>query len=154
VYGYYIGKGLYCICLERFLNLAYFTSLSLLRNRTIAFVVGFSTFLLACIDWAKIRGSHSLQEIIIPHGLSRCVTVSSSADMPRISYTATFVLWSFALFWMIKLIQYIVDIQRLLELQNFYYYLLEIREVSSTKEPMTHSRSTSKLSLGKKSFKD
>jgi autophagy-related protein 9 len=49
--------------------------------------------------------------------------------MLRISYTGTFVLWSFALFWIIKLIQYVVDIQRLLELQNFYHYLLEIREV-------------------------
>ena len=41
--------------------------------RTIAFVVGFSTFLIACIDWSKIRGSHTLNEIIIPHGLSRYI---------------------------------------------------------------------------------
>jgi hypothetical protein len=43
----------------------------LIVSRTIAFVVGFSTFLIACIDWARIRGSHSLSEIIIPHGLSK-----------------------------------------------------------------------------------
>ena len=71
VYGYYIGKGMYCIVLARFLNLAYAVSGTLLIVRTIAFVVGFSTFLLACIDWSKIRGSHTLREIIIPHGLSK-----------------------------------------------------------------------------------
>lgn len=32
---------------------------------------------------------------------------------------------------MIKLFQYVVDLQRLRELQNFYYYLLEIRDVTS-----------------------
>jgi hypothetical protein len=71
VYGYYIGKGIYCIVLARFLNLAYIVPERLLTVRTIAFVVGFSTFLLACIDWSKIRGSHTLREIIIPHGLSK-----------------------------------------------------------------------------------
>jgi hypothetical protein len=47
----------------------------------------------------------------------------------RLSYTGTFVLWAFALFWMVKFIQYVVDIQRLRELQNFYHYLLEIHDV-------------------------
>jgi autophagy-related protein 9 len=39
--------------------------------RTIAFVVGFSTFLIACINWSKIRGSHTLSDIIIDNGLSK-----------------------------------------------------------------------------------
>ena len=51
------------------------------------------------------------------------------ADLNRMSSFGTFVLWSFALFWMVKLIQYVVDIQRLRELQSFYFYLLEIRDV-------------------------
>jgi hypothetical protein len=64
---------------------------------------------------------------MIPHGLSKCVLPGHANN--RLSYTGTFVLWAFALFWMIKFIQYVVDIQRLHELQNFYYHLLEIREV-------------------------
>ena len=66
------------------------------------------------------------------HHPSRTIQVHlglTCAERGRISYTGTFVLWSFALFWMIKLLQYIVDLQRLRELQNFYYYLLEIRDV-------------------------
>jgi hypothetical protein len=31
---------------------------------------------------------------------------------------------------MVKLLQYVMDIQRLRELQNFYCHLLEIRDVS------------------------
>lgn len=97
-------------------------------RRTIAFVVGFSTFLLACIDWPKIPEKHKLHDIIIPHGLSQyCPFVVFL--ICRISWGGSFVLWSFALFWMVKFLQYVVDIQRLRELQNFYHYLLEIQDV-------------------------
>jgi Autophagy protein ATG9 len=68
---------------------------------------------------------------MIPHGLSKCVLLGHANN--RLSYTGTFVLWAFALFWMIKFIQYVVDIQRLRELQSFYYHLLEIREVPQFK---------------------
>jgi hypothetical protein len=57
------------------------------------------------------------------------VTLYSYLLTCRISWGGSFVLWSFALFWMIKFIQYLVDIQRLAELQNFYHYLLEIQDV-------------------------
>ncbi|EPS45213.1 hypothetical protein H072_799 [Dactylellina haptotyla CBS 200.50] len=43
VYEYYLGKGIYCICLERFIGLL-----------TIAFVVGLSTFMFTCVDYIKL----------------------------------------------------------------------------------------------------
>ncbi|KAF3280741.1 autophagy protein atg9 [Orbilia oligospora] len=49
VYEYYLGKGIYCICLERFIGLL-----------TVAFVVGFSTYIFNCIDFTKLRTSKAL----------------------------------------------------------------------------------------------
>ncbi|CAJ0766075.1 4724_t:CDS:10 [Entrophospora sp. SA101] len=51
VYAYYIGKGLYCILLSRCLSLL-----------TIAFVIGFSTFLFGCVDYSLVRNSKSLSQ--------------------------------------------------------------------------------------------
>lgn len=105
VYNYYLGNGFYCILLSRLLNLA-----------TIMFVVGFSTYLSTCIDYSKIRSSSSLSEVQYPQCMS------------RLGYFSTFLIWLFTLFWFMKLIQYVYDIQRLLDLKNFYFYLLNISE--------------------------
>lgn len=50
VYSYYIGKGIFCIALSRALNLL-----------TIAFVIGFSTFLAGCVNYSKIRDYSKLR---------------------------------------------------------------------------------------------
>src|SRR5688572_18425190 len=42
------------------------------------------------------------------------------------SGTAAFLLWAFSLYWVVTLIQYVLDLRRLIELYNFYKYLLEI----------------------------
>lgn len=105
VYNYYLGNGFYCILLSRLLNLA-----------TVMFVVGFSTYLSTCIDYSKIRSSSSLSEVQYPQCMS------------RLGYFSTFLIWLFTLFWFMKLIQYVYDIQRLLDLKNFYFYLLDISE--------------------------
>jgi hypothetical protein len=63
------------------LNLALAQQMNFLTFRTIAFVVGFSTFLIACIDWSRIRGSHNLAQIIIPHGLSKHYHLVIPADL-------------------------------------------------------------------------
>ncbi|KAJ6262146.1 hypothetical protein Dda_2951 [Drechslerella dactyloides] len=52
VYEYYLGKGIYCICLERFIGML-----------TVAFVVGFSTFMFTCIDYSKLRSKKALEEL-------------------------------------------------------------------------------------------
>lgn len=83
---------------------------------TFAFVVGFTAFLTNCIDYHKVRGSKSLDEILIP----KCTS--------RFSGSATFLLWLFSFFWIGKLFQYILDIRRLMHMHDFYYYLLGVSD--------------------------
>ncbi|KAF8469107.1 autophagy protein Apg9-domain-containing protein [Kalaharituber pfeilii] len=105
VYQYYIGNGIYSILLTRLLNLL-----------TSAFVVGFTTFLGSCIDYSHAKHKTRLSEIIIP----QCTT--------KLSGTVSFLLWMFTLYWMWTLINHILDLRRLWELHEFYYYLLDIPE--------------------------
>ncbi|KAF3152942.1 autophagy protein atg9 [Orbilia oligospora] len=106
VYEYYLGKGIYCICLERFIGLL-----------TVAFVVGFSTYIFNCIDFTKLRTSKALDEITIGH----C--------MAKMSLGSTLILWIFCLVWTIKLVSYVYDIWRLWEIHQFYHYLLDIPDL-------------------------
>ncbi|KAL8735572.1 MAG: hypothetical protein Q9166_000741 [cf. Caloplaca sp. 2 TL-2023] len=103
VYEYFLGNGIWCILLSRLLNLL-----------TLAFVVGFSTFLTSCIDFTKVRSSHKMSEILIP----KCTQNMSS--------TTNMLIWLFAFFWVGKSFQYLLDIRRLQHMHNFYRYLLEI----------------------------
>ncbi|KAL8853284.1 MAG: hypothetical protein Q9221_001896 [Calogaya cf. arnoldii] len=103
VYDYFLGNGIWCILLSRLLNLL-----------TLAFVVGFSTFLTTCIDFAKLRSSHRMSEILIP----KCTKNMSS--------TTSLLIWLFAFFWIGKSFQYLLDIRRLQHMHCFYHYLLEI----------------------------
>lgn len=80
------------------------------------FVVGFSTYLGSCIDYSKIATSKRLADIEVPHCMSKM------GGLHRLA------LWLFIVFWFIKLFQYTSDIRRLIELQNFYYYLLDISD--------------------------
>ncbi|KAL8711030.1 MAG: hypothetical protein Q9220_004411 [cf. Caloplaca sp. 1 TL-2023] len=103
VYDYFVGNGIWCILLSRLLNLL-----------TLAFVVGFSTFLTSCIDFPKVRSSHTMSEILIP----KCTKTMSS--------TTNLLIWLFSFFWIGKSFQYLMDIRRLRHMQDFYHYLLEI----------------------------
>ncbi|KAL8658254.1 MAG: hypothetical protein Q9226_001136 [Calogaya cf. arnoldii] len=103
IYDYFLGNGIWCILLSRLLNLL-----------TLAFVVGFSTFLTTCIDFAKLRSSHRMSEILIP----KCTKNMSS--------TTSLLIWLFAFFWIGKSFQYLLDIRRLQHMHCFYHYLLEI----------------------------
>ena len=80
VYYYYEGKGIYSIALARGLNLLLVMlplwiqiglSDLLCNARTVGFVIGFSTFLLGCIDYSRIRpeGITRLSEVVV----HRCV---------------------------------------------------------------------------------
>ncbi|KAK6528654.1 autophagy protein atg9, variant 2 [Orbilia ellipsospora] len=106
VYEYYLGKGIYCICLERFIGLL-----------TIAFVVGLSTFLFTCIDYSKLRTKRTFDEVKI----NRC--------MSRMSIGSTLLLWVFCLVWSVKLVSYIYDTWKLYEIHQFYHHLLEIPDL-------------------------
>lgn len=105
VYNYYLGNGFYCIMLSRLLNMA-----------TVMFVVGFSTYLSTCIDYSRVSSSTRLSEVQYPQCMS------------RLGFFPSFLLWLFTLFWFMKLIQYVYDIQRLLDLKSFYFHLLNISE--------------------------
>ncbi|KAF9566358.1 APG9-domain-containing protein [Agrocybe pediades] len=105
VYTYYEGKGIYSIALSRGLNLL-----------TVGFVIGFSTFLLGCIDYSSLRRhSHSqLSDIIVPHCVSR---FSGFTLLFFILFTAFYV-W--------QIISYALGVRRLVDMYNFYTYLLKI----------------------------
>ncbi|KAJ5224427.1 Autophagy-related protein 9 [Penicillium citrinum] len=105
VYTYFLGNGFWSVLLSRTLNLL-----------TFAFVVGFSTFLTNCVNYHKVRGSKSLDEILVP----KC-----TANM---SGSATFLLWLFSFFWIGKLFQYLLDIRRLWHMHDFYLYLLGVSD--------------------------
>ncbi|KAI9820866.1 MAG: autophagy protein atg9 [Thelocarpon impressellum] len=105
VYDYFLGNGIWCIVLSRVLNLM-----------TLAFVVGFSTFLTMCVDYKKVPQSKTMGQILIP----QCTK--------KMSGTANFFLWLFALFWIAKVLQYIVDIRRLRHMHDFYLYLLDVND--------------------------
>ncbi|RPB29502.1 APG9-domain-containing protein [Terfezia boudieri ATCC MYA-4762] len=104
VYQYYVGNGIYSICLHRFLNMM-----------TSAFIVGFTVFLFNCVDYSH-RHSHKLSEVVI----AKCTT--------KLPTHTSFLLWLFAIYWVWSVFSYIIDFRRLRDIQHFYYYLLEIPE--------------------------
>ncbi|KAI9842223.1 MAG: autophagy protein atg9 [Thelocarpon superellum] len=107
VYDYYLGNGIWCIMLSRVLNLL-----------TLAFVVGFTTFLTICIDYGKVPNSKTMSQIMIP----QCTKTMSG--------TTNVLLWLFAVFWIGKVFQYLVDIRRLRHIHDFYVHLLEIDDAN------------------------
>ncbi|EPS33293.1 hypothetical protein PDE_08255 [Penicillium oxalicum 114-2] len=105
VYTYFLGNGFWSILLSRTLNLL-----------TFAFVVGFTTFLTNCVDYHKVRGSKSLDEILVP----KCVS--------KMSASATLLLWLLSFFWISKLFQLLLDVRRLKHMHDFYHYLLGVSD--------------------------
>ncbi|EPQ26657.1 uncharacterized protein PFL1_05637 [Pseudozyma flocculosa PF-1] len=103
VYSYYVGKGAVCIALSRALNLL-----------TIAFVIGFSTFLLGCVDYSSIRHDGRLSEVIVDH----CVS--------RFSNLALVLLVSFVAFFGWQVLQFGFGLSRLAAMHRFYTHLLNI----------------------------
>ncbi|KAI8048954.1 autophagy protein Apg9-domain-containing protein [Gilbertella persicaria] len=103
VYDYYQGKGIYCILLARLLNVL-----------TLAFIIGFSTFLVGCVNYSEITSHHKLADVIEPHCLS------------RLSATKFLFLLIFIVWWGYQAIRFITDLPRLQEMHNFYTHLLLI----------------------------
>ncbi|KAF8328694.1 autophagy protein Apg9-domain-containing protein [Cantharellus anzutake] len=103
VYAYYVGKGIYCIALYRGLNLL-----------TVGFVIGFSTFLLGCVDYPLVSTSGLLSDVIVPH----CVSGFSG-------FTLLFFL-TFGAFWLWNIFTFAMGIMQLLDMYRFYTYLLDI----------------------------
>lgn len=105
VYMYFLDHGFWSIILRRALTLA-----------TGSFIVGFSYFLGACIEYSSIRGSTQMSEILIP----RCVS--------KMGAVANVVLWCITFLWITKLFQYMIETKRLWNMHEFYRHLLDISD--------------------------
>ncbi|TFL02983.1 autophagy protein Apg9-domain-containing protein [Pterulicium gracile] len=105
VYSYYQGKGIVSIALARGINLL-----------TIGFVIGFSTFLLGCIDYPRIRPDRvtRLSDVVVQH----CVAQFSG-------FTLLFFIL-FIVFYVWQVFTFAVGVMRLVDMYNFYTYLLKI----------------------------
>ncbi|TFK94825.1 APG9-domain-containing protein [Polyporus arcularius HHB13444] len=104
-YYYYEGKGLYSIALSRGLNLL-----------TVGFVIGFSTFLLGCVDYSHIRHEKvtRLSEVVV----SRCVSRFSGFTLLFFMLFSAFFIW--------QLVSYVLSMMRLVDMYRFYTHLLHI----------------------------
>lgn len=103
MYAYYTGKGVVCIALGRALNLL-----------TIAFVIGFSTFLFGCLDFTKARHNGNLSELVLDH----CVS--------RFSSTAILLLTAFGILYGLQLVRFGTGLTRLQTMHHFFEQLLGI----------------------------
>ncbi|KAF7295466.1 hypothetical protein MIND_01086400 [Mycena indigotica] len=105
VYFYYEGKGIYSIALSRGLNLL-----------TVGFVIGFSTFLLGCVDYSRIRHETSmkLSDVVV----SRCVSRFSGFTLLFFILFIAFYVW--------QIVAFVLSIFRLVDMYNFYTHLLKI----------------------------
>lgn len=120
--------------------------------RTFAFVIGFSTFLVGCVDYPRLRHSKHLDEVLIPQCFHKyalftlfvsCAyvakwTANLILDDPllflpiwryRLSSATVIVLLLFATFWIGQLTRFIYDVPELSDMCNFYTYLLQIPDV-------------------------
>ncbi|KIM55031.1 hypothetical protein SCLCIDRAFT_1221434 [Scleroderma citrinum Foug A] len=105
VYTYYEGKGIYPIALTRGLNLL-----------TVGFVIGFSTFLLGCVDYSLLTRDEvtRLSDVIV----DRCVSKFSG-------FTLLFFLLFIAVYiW--QIVAFVFEVIRLVDMYNFYTHLLRI----------------------------
>ncbi|EGN95584.1 hypothetical protein SERLA73DRAFT_95101 [Serpula lacrymans var. lacrymans S7.3] len=105
VYYYYQGKGIYSIALARGLNLL-----------TVGFVIGFSTFLLGCVDYARIRPNKitRLSDVVV----SQCVSKFSGFTLLFFLLFTAFYIW--------QIISFIFEVMRLVDMYHFYTHLLRI----------------------------
>ncbi|KIK58252.1 hypothetical protein GYMLUDRAFT_202734 [Collybiopsis luxurians FD-317 M1] len=105
VYHYYEGKGIYSIALSRGLNLL-----------TVGFVIGFSTFLLGCIDYSKI---HPDKQMRLSNALvDRCVSRFSGFTLLFFILFMAFYVW--------QIVTFVLGVMRLVDMYNFYTHLLKI----------------------------
>lgn len=105
VYAYFRGRGIWSLLLAR-----------CFEQLTLAFVVGFGTFLMSCIDYGKLPTSKALPEIIIP----KCTQ--------KMSGFSNLLVWVVSFYWMFKSLRIVVGIRRLWSLHLFFKHLLHVSE--------------------------
>ena len=105
LYGYYLGSGFWSILLRRFLNLA-----------TIAFLVSYTIIITQCIDYSKVKGGKTLDDVWV----KKCTK--------RMGFIQNAMLWTATFLWVCKAFEYILDIRRLRNMHDFYLHLLNVSE--------------------------
>jgi len=127
----------------------HFPSVPDLTPRTTFFVIGFSTFLLSCIDYPKLWSTPSgdavgrLDDVLIEKCLIRYVPchlkpltpsgseLTTSGSIPHMLFIFTILaVYAFQLF------TFLMSIPRLLELHRFYEHLLGIPDVRLILHPL------------------
>lgn len=131
-------------CLEDSTFCQYFSCFCLIYDfgfkywhRTVGFVIGFSTFLLGCVDYSRIRpdGDNRLSDIIVGRCVSRCVfnplgrTHCSAHTTSRFSGFTLIFFILFTAFFAWQLVTFALGIIRLVDMYRFYTYLLHIPDV-------------------------
>ncbi|KAF8590038.1 APG9-domain-containing protein [Ramaria rubella] len=107
VYSYYEGKGIFCIALSQGLNLL-----------TVGFVIGFSTFLLGCVDYSRIRHGREHMSRLSDVVVDRCITKFSGFTLLFFLFFGAFYIW--------QIVQFVFHILRLIDMYRFYTHLLGI----------------------------
>lgn len=86
-------------------------------------MLGFSTFLVSCIDYSKLgRFAHTtgrLDDVLIP----QCIT--------RKTFTHIMFLFAIVAFLAVKLLGFVTRVPRLIDMYRFYTYLLKIEDVGA-----------------------
>ncbi|KAL1709709.1 putative transmembrane protein [Schizophyllum commune] len=105
VYNYYEGKGIYCIALSRGLNLL-----------TVGFVIAFSTFLIGCVDYSRIKPEKStrLSDVVV----RQCVSKFSGFTLLFFMLFTAFYVW--------QIVMFVLGVRRLVDMYHFYTHLLKI----------------------------
>ncbi len=83
-------------------------------RRTLAFVISFSTFLVACVDHAHIGGKENLSDVLVPQCLYRLAPFHAIA------------LFFFVCFWIWEALRLVFDIPQLITCHQIYTHLLDI----------------------------
>lgn len=103
VYEYYLGKGIWSICLA-----------DLLHMLTLAFVGVLMSFLTICVDYRTIPQSNKLSQVVVP----QCTR--------NMSGTSSTIIWLASFAWIWRLCQIITNYWRLRHMHDFYHYVLGI----------------------------
>ncbi|GAA5843555.1 hypothetical protein JCM3766R1_002410 [Sporobolomyces carnicolor] len=111
VYRYYQGKGIWTIGLEKVLNLL-----------TVGWVIGFSSFLIGCVDYPRLWHADRLSEAVFDHCGSLSTTWSRSKG-----FVVMFALFVAVYAW--RVFEFLAtDVKRLWDMHEFYTELLQIPE--------------------------
>ncbi|KAI9894211.1 MAG: autophagy protein atg9 [Vezdaea aestivalis] len=103
VYDYFLGNGIWSILLARLLNVL-----------TVTFVIAFTAFLSACVDYKKIPVSKRLPEVLVP----QCTK--------KMSGSLNFALWIVSFSIVLRIFQMIWEFRKLRQMHDFYLYLLHV----------------------------